>query len=419
VHIVQLTDFYHPIIGGLERHVATLSTEFIKLGHSVVVVTLQPGDLPDEETIDGVRVIRVRGWSQHLTRFYSDVTHPFHPTAPDPGAIAALRRVIQRERPDVVHSSGWFQYSFFPLYHARVGPAHVVTLHDYGLACARKTLLHSGHAGQCPGPRMTRCLPCAPEQYGLLKGTAITTTLRASRFLHQRADRYIAISTAVAEGCRQALPFPGEIVVIPTMVPNDLPNLAQATPRPEFLPAEDGYLMFVGALGRHKGIDILLEARRMMRRQPPLVLIGTPHADTPPIGGPGVILAHNIPNSQVMASWLHASIAIVPSVWHEPGGQVAMEAMLVGLPVVSSDVGGLRDVVQHGSTGVMVPPSDPGALAAALDGLLDNPELRQRMGEAGRVHARQFEVAAVAPRIVKVFEEALLSRSRGELLHAE
>jgi glycosyltransferase involved in cell wall biosynthesis len=94
-------------------------------------------------------------------------------------------------------------------------------------------------------------------------------------------------------------------------------------------------------------------------------------------------------------------------------GQVAIEAMLVGLPVVASDVGGLRDVVQHGSTGLMVPPSDPGALAAALDGLLDNPELRQRMGEAGRVRARQFEVAAVAPRIVKVFEEALLSRSRG------
>ena len=207
--------------------------------------------------------------------------------------------------------------------------------------------------------------------------------------------------------------------MIPTMVPNDLPNLAQATPRPEFLPAEDGYLMFVGALGRHKGIDILLEARRIMRRQPPLVLIGTPHTDTPPIGGPGVTLAHNIPNSQVMASWLHASIAIVPSVWHEPGGQVAMEAMLVGLPVVASDVGGLRDVVQHGSTGLMVPPSDPGALAAALDGLLDHPELRQRMGEAGRIHARQFEVAAVAPRIVRVFEEALLSRSKGELLHAK
>jgi glycosyltransferase involved in cell wall biosynthesis len=410
VHILQLTDFYHPVIGGLERHVATLSKEFIRLGHSVAVVTLQSGDLPETETVDGVRVIRIRGWSQKLTRLYADAAHPFHPTAPDPGTVAELRRVVRREQPAVVHSHSWLQYSYFPLYRRREGPAHVVTLHDYGLACARKTLQLAGHAEQCPGPRMTRCLSCAPEQYGVLKGTAITAGLRASRALHGRADRYIAISTAVAEGSRPAIPARAGITVLPTMVPNDMAALARATPRPGFLPRDDGYLMFVGALGPHKGLDVLLEARRRMRHQPPLVLIGTPRGDTPPIQDPSIVMARNVPSPQVMASWLGASIAIVPSVWQEPLGQVAMEAMLAGRPVVASDVGGLRDVVQHGCTGLMVPPGDPGALAAALDGLLDNPELRRRMGEAGRVRARQFEAAAVAPRVMEVFESALLSR---------
>lgn len=419
MHIVQLTDLYRPIIGGLEKHVATLSVEFIRRGHSVVVVTLQPGDLPDEEIVDGVRVIRIRAWSQNLGRMYSDATRPFHPTAPDPGASAALRRVIQQERPDVVHSNGWLQYSFFPLYHARRGPAHVVTLHDYGLACARKTLLHSGQGGKCPGPRMTRCLPCASEQYGFLKGTAITTTLRASRFLHHRVDRYIAISTAVAEGCQQALPTNRKIVIIPTMVPNNMSTLAQTIIRPEFLPTEDGYLMFAGTLGRYKGVDILLEARHRMRNKLPLVLVGVLHGDLPPITESGVIVANSVPNLQVMASWLHASIAIVPSVWHEPIGQVAIEAMLAGRPVVASDVGGLRDIVQHGSTGLVVPPGDPDALASALDSLLDNSEVQQRMGEAGRIRARQFEADAVVPRVLEVFEEALLSRSSGKLVHAK
>jgi glycosyltransferase involved in cell wall biosynthesis len=58
----------------------------------------------------------------------------------------------------------------------------------------------------------------------------------------------------------------------------------------------------------------------------------------------------------------------------------------------------------------MVPPGDPGALAAALDSLLEDPGARRRMGEAGRLHARQFEVSAVASRIVEVFEGALLER---------
>ena len=142
MHILELSDFYRPVIGGLERHVETLSRELIRLGHTVTVVTLQTGDHPAEETLDGVHVIRIRGWSGSLTAFHADAARPFHPTVPDPGAMAALRRVVQRERPAVVHSHSWLQYSYFPLHHGQRGPAHVVTLHDYGVACAKKTLQH-------------------------------------------------------------------------------------------------------------------------------------------------------------------------------------------------------------------------------------------------------------------------------------
>lgn len=412
VHILQLTDFYRPVIGGLEKHVESLSMELQSLGHTAVVVTLQADGLPAEETIDGVRVIRVKSWSQNLRRCYADLTRPFHPTAPDQGAVSALRAVIEREKPDVVHSHSWIQYSFFPLYRPRTGPAHVVTLHDYGLSCARKTLQRSGQVEQCAGPRLTRCLSCAPQQYGIFKGTMTATALRASRFLHDRADHYIAVSHAVAEGSRPGLPSNRKLTVVPTMVPNDLPGVAASTPRPDFLPPEDGYLMFVGALGGHKGVDVLLEAKRRMRHQVPLVLIGTPQVDTPPIADQAITVVTNVPNAQVMASWARASVAVIPSVWHEPMGQVAVEAMLAGRPVVASDVGGLRDVVEHGRTGLRVPPGNPAALAAALDRLLDDPGLRHAMGEVGRERARRFEVAQVAPRVVEVFAEALLDRAR-------
>jgi glycosyltransferase involved in cell wall biosynthesis len=427
MHILQLSDFYRPVIGGLERHVETLSRELIRLGHTVTVVTLQTGDHPAEETIDGVRVIRIRGWSGGRAALHADPARPFHPTVPDPGALAALRRVVRQERPAVVHSHSWLQYSYFPLYHARRGPAHVVTLHDYGLACPKKTLQYvtrqrvdsddepaaTGSGRPCSGPRLAKCLACAPEQYGVLKGTAITTGLRASRILNGRADCYIAISRAVADGSRQALPRRQEIVVVPTMVPDNLVALAESTPRPAFLPPEDGYLMFVGALGRHKGVDVLLEAWRRLRNRPPLVLIGTSREDTPPIDDPGVVIARDVPSAQVMASWMRASVAVIPSTWNEPLGQVAIEAMLAGRAVVASDVGGLRDVVEQGITGLMVPPGDPAALAVTLDALLEDPEKRRRMGEEGRRHARQFEAAAVTPRIVEVFTDALRRRAAG------
>lgn len=429
MHIVQLTDFYRPIIGGLERHVETLSQELVGLGHSVTVVTLQTGNQPTEETTDGVRVIRIRGWSTSMTAFHADAARPFHPTIPDPGAMAALRRVVRRERPDIVHSNSWLEYSYFPQYRAHRGPAHVVTLHDYGLACAKKTLQYSerrmavGDNGMleqstpnisrpCGGPRLAKCLRCAPAQYGLIKGAAVTTGLRASRVLHGRADRYIAVSTAVAESCRPVLPCDSEVVVIPTLVPNGLSALARSTRRPEFLPSEDGYLMFVGVFGRHKGVDVLLDAWRRMRNQPPLVLIGTSQGgDVPRVDDPRVFIARDVPSAQIMASWMRASVAVVPSVWNEPMGQVAVEAMLAGRAVVASDVGGLRDVVSHGVTGCTVPPGDARALAATLDNLLDDPEQCRRLGQTGRQHARQFEAAAVAPRILRVFEDAILGRA--------
>jgi len=88
----------------------------------------------------------------------------------------------------------------------------------------------------------------------------------------------------------------------------------------------------------------------------------------------------------------------------------AVEAMLAGLPVVASDVGGLRDVVANGVTGRLVPPGEPGALASALDLLLADPQAGQRMGAAARQRARRFEAAAVVPRVADVLAEAVTAR---------
>ena len=283
----------------------------------------------------------------------------------------------------------------------------MVMLHDYGLTCPRKTLLRPGTAVQCEGPQLGRCLPCTRELYGFAKGGVITVAHRISRRLHGRADRYIAVSAAVADGSRAALPSGADIAVVPASVPNALPALAAEIPRPSFLPPNDGYLMFVGALGPHKGINVLLDAHRRMRHRLPLMLIGTPRDDTPPIDDPNIFVAHNVPGLEVMAAWMRASIAVVPSVWAEPFGLVAVEAMLAGRPVVASDTGGLRDIVEHGTSGLLVPPGDAGALAEAMDRLLGDPALQRRMGEAGRLRAGRFEVASVAPQVIEIMDDAV------------
>jgi glycosyltransferase involved in cell wall biosynthesis len=229
----------------------------------------------------------------------------------------------------------------------------------------------------------------------------------------RRADAYLAISGTVAASARQVLPPGMEIDLVPSMVAEGLPELAESTPRPDFLPAEDGYLLFVGALGPHKGIDVLMDAyRRLRHRNIPLVLIGTPRADTPEINDPNVHIVRDVPSAKVMSAWRHCSIGIVPSVWEEPMGQVAVEAMLAERPVIASDVGGLRDIVVHEETGIRVPPRDPAALAEAIDRLLDDPGLRKQMGLAGREKAGRYTSNVVVPEVLSVFESVLERRRR-------
>jgi glycosyltransferase involved in cell wall biosynthesis len=82
--------------------------------------------------------------------------------------------------------------------------------------------------------------------------------------------------------------------------------------------------------------------------------------------------------------------------------------MAHGRPVVATAVGGLRDLVVDGETGLVVPPRDPGALRSALERLLGDPVLRRRLGAAGRERARErFSWAAVTDATIAAYAEAV------------
>ncbi len=89
-------------------------------------------------------------------------------------------------------------------------------------------------------------------------------------------------------------------------------------------------------------------------------------------------------HNAVMEWHRQADICVVPSIWEEPFGLAAIEAMAAGRPVCASRVGGLQDIVRHGETGFLIDRGDSAALARRLAQLLDDTHLRRRMGEAGR-----------------------------------
>ena len=96
----------------------------------------------------------------------------------------------------------------------------------------------------------------------------------------------------------------------------------------------------------------------------------------------------------------------------EPLGNATLEAMAAGRPVVGSRVGGIPEMVVEGETGVLVPPQDPDALAAALEPLIASPEQRQRLGRAARERAeRAFSLGVHAARLQEVYDSVLSGRA--------
>ena len=112
-------------------------------------------------------------------------------------------------------------------------------------------------------------------------------------------------------------------------------------------------------------------------------------------------------NDDMPATFARTSIFCLPSYYREGVPTVILEASAAGKPVVTTDWPGCRDAVLDGITGMIIPPGDAHALAAAIQGLLQNPALRQQMGSAGRkMVMEEFSSEKINQHIIQVYNKA-------------
>jgi glycosyltransferase involved in cell wall biosynthesis len=179
-------------------------------------------------------------------------------------------------------------------------------------------------------------------------------------------------------------------VVVPTPAP--IPAAA----------AEPGdHVLFAGRLSPEKGIEEFLAATEGLAR----VVVGGGPIDVPESVGPV---------DDVGPFYERAAVVVVPS-RREGYGMVAREAMAHGRPVVATAVGGLRDAIEDGVDGLLVPPGDVSALRAAVERLLADPELRRRLGAAAREKARrEWSPEAAADALQNAYTSTLRSHAASD-----
>jgi D-inositol-3-phosphate glycosyltransferase len=180
-------------------------------------------------------------------------------------------------------------------------------------------------------------------------------------------------------------------------------------------------LLFVGRIQPLKGLDVAVEALALLRsdRLPDarMVVVGGPSGPEGPaelervktiIERLGVDDAVRFVPPQphhVLSTWYRAvDVCVVPS-RSESFGLVALEAAACGTPVVAAAVGGLRTLVDHGRTGLLVEDRHPAAYAAALSTVLERPDRARAMGREGAARATAYTWSTTAARLRRLYAD--------------
>ncbi len=401
MRIVILTNEYPPhVYGGAGVHVEYLTRELSRLGGEHTVRVLCFGDQAIREgnlTVEGV---------------HPDLTFPSHDPRHQKFLDTLLRDLAMAGRvdqADVVHCHTWYSHFAGCLVKQLTGARLVLTTHS-----------------------LEPHRPWKVEQLG----TAYRASSWIEKTAYQNADGVVAVSEAMRRDVHQLYGVPdANIRVIHNGIDLDQyrPTIDPAVLTRYQIDPTKPYVLFVGRITRQKGIIHLVNALKYLQPGGQVVLCaGAP--DTPEIGAEMaakveqarresanaiVWIQQMLPKEDIIPIYSQAALFVCPSVY-EPFGIINLEAMACGTPVVASAVGGIKEVVVPGETGLLVPftprgptdfePRDSDAfardLAEAMNSLLSDPERRRLMGERSRRRVEEhFSWTSIARRTLDFYED--------------
>ena len=231
---------------------------------------------------------------------------------------------------------------------------------------------------------------------------------RALRRIFERADCFLVLSTQWRDFYTLQLGVPEDRVRIlrnPTSLPKVIP-LRVGRDRVQFL--------FLGRISESKGALLILKAfgalPAELRARARLVFAGDGEVEKLRALGqeyPGAVDVYSWVDSEQRDALLAASDVFVLPSYQEGLPMALLEAMAAGLPVITTPVGGIPDVVKEGIEGFLIKPGDVEALRDAMSALIEQDSLRHQMGRRGRLRAEDFDVNHFAAELREIYRGVL------------
>jgi len=368
MRIALFTDTYAPQVNGVARTLQRLLRHCSAAGHEVALVTPQVS--PDVEDAAAMHIQ------------LPALPLPFYPELSLARLLdGASARRIRAFAPDVIHCATEFTVGWSGAILA--AQAQVPLLTSYHTNFAQ----YVGAYG-----------------FAALENAAWTYLRR----FHNRAALTLCPSQATLERLREA-GFRGPLRIWSRGVEANrfTPARRTAEARAALAPGYDNILLYVGRLAPEKRVDVLLEAFAQARAHlssTALVLVGHgPAADAlEEQASPDVIFAGYRSGDALADAYAAADAFVFPSDT-ETFGNVVLEAAASGLPVLTVDAGGVTETVVANETGLLVPPRDASALAAAMVELISSPELRVRLGAEGRRRAENCSWTRILEGVIESY----------------
>jgi glycogen(starch) synthase len=387
--VLLLTWEYPPIIvGGLGRHVHALSIALAEQGHDVTVVTRHVQGAPLQERQDGVRVIRAPEGPPFLPLETSNLlawTMAFNHAV-----IRAALQLAQSGGFDVIHAHDWLV-------------AHAAVTLKEQLRLPLVSTIHATEAGR---------------HQGWLPHDLNRSIHSIEGWLVNESNRVIVCSHYMRWEVSRLLQVPHRRVeVVPNAVdlPAWQPDPAEVTAARQRYAETVPLIGFAGRLVYEKGVQDIIRALPILRSRHPelrLVVVGDgPHrsdleAEVAQLGLDSAVSFVGFLGKELPAVIGSTDAMVVPSIY-EPFGLIALEASAAGAPVAATAIGGLKEIVEPGRTGMTFPASNPQGLADAVSRLLGNREQAKRMARTARnVVATKYTWASVANRVARVYGAA-------------
>ncbi|MEZ4833999.1 MAG: glycosyltransferase [Caldilineaceae bacterium] len=372
--IVHVYKDYAPVLGGIENHLRWQAEGMRARGHDVRVLVTNTANRRQIETIDGVSVTK-------CARQFNISSAPLAAEMP-----WALHRIGQDA--DIVHLHAPYPPGELAQIFVRAGRRTVITYHS---DIVKQATLLKFYA-----PFLRRILH------------------QAHKILVSNPP-YIASSPFLSP-IAAAQPEKIEVVHFGIDLERFAPTPA-VTARSAELRAQYGpgpLVLFVGRLRYYKGVAVLVRAMAQVTGARCLVVGTGPEEDDirrliAELGiGDRVQLAGTLSDADLPAIYRAADLFVLPSIHRsESLGIVLLEAMASGLPLISTELGtGTSYVNRHGETGLVTPPDDSAALAAAIQRLVDDVDLRRNFGATALSHAQTaFSLDAMLDATERVYRD--------------